>query len=69
MKIVRIEAMPVLLEAPSFRSTYGTVGNYANVIIRVESDTGLVGIGEASPNWAKRKRPSRWWSVASWHRP
>jgi muconate cycloisomerase len=49
MKIVRIEAMPVLLEAPSFRSTYGTVGNYANVIIRVESDTGLVGIGEASP--------------------
>jgi L-Ala-D/L-Glu epimerase len=49
MKIVKIEAIPVLLEAPAFHSTYGTVRNYANVVVRIESDEGIVGVGEASP--------------------
>src|SRR5579859_6390825 len=49
MKIAKVEPIPVLLEAPPFRSTYGTVSNYANVIVRIETDDGLTGIGEASP--------------------
>jgi len=49
VKIAKVEAIPVLLEAASFCSTYGTVGDYANVIVRVESDSGVVGVGEASP--------------------
>ena len=49
MKIAKIEAIPVLLEAPAFHSTYGTVRNYADVMVRIESDEGIVGVGEASP--------------------
>jgi L-alanine-DL-glutamate epimerase-like enolase superfamily enzyme len=54
MKIARVETIPVVLEAPPFHSTYGTVGNYANVIVRITNDSGLVGIGEASP-WVPRE--------------
>ncbi len=49
MKITKVEVIPVLLEAPPFRSTYGTVRDYANIIVRLHSDDGATGVGEASP--------------------
>lgn len=49
MKINRIEAIPVRLEAKPFKTSYGDFSDYHNVIIKIHSDQGVIGIGEASP--------------------
>jgi L-alanine-DL-glutamate epimerase-like enolase superfamily enzyme len=49
MKIQKIEAIPVKLEAKPFKTSYGDFSDYHNVIVKVFCDNGHIGIGEASP--------------------
>jgi L-alanine-DL-glutamate epimerase-like enolase superfamily enzyme len=55
MKITKIEAIPVRMPRPRpFKSSLGTQQASENAIVRIYTDEGLVGIGEASSIWDRR---------------
>ena len=55
MKITHIEAIPVRVPRPqSFKSSLGVQLASENAVVRVYTDEGLIGIGEASSIWDRR---------------
>lgn len=57
MKITRIEAIPVRVPRPRpFKSSLGTQQASENAVVRVYTDSGLIGLGEASSIWDRRGR-------------
>ena len=55
MKITHIEAIPVRVPRPqSFKSSLGVQLASENAVVRVYTDEGLIGIGEASSIWERR---------------
>ena len=57
MKITHIEAIPVRVPRPRpFKSSLGIQQGSENAVVRVFTDSDLVGIGEASSIWDRRGR-------------
>jgi L-alanine-DL-glutamate epimerase-like enolase superfamily enzyme len=55
MKITHIEAIPVRVPRPqSFKSSLGVQLASENAVVRIHTDEGLIGIGEASSIWDRR---------------
>ena len=57
MKITSIEAIPVRVPRPRpFKSSLGVQQASENAVVRIHTDEGLVGLGEASSIWDRRGR-------------
>ena len=60
MKITRIEAIPVCIPRPRpFKSSLGVQQGSENAVVRIFTDSDLIGIGEASSIWDRRGRGER----------
>jgi o-succinylbenzoate synthase len=49
LKIQKVEALPVSLPVGPFSDAYGTYDHLNYVVVKIHTDEGLTGIGEASP--------------------
>jgi len=49
LRIEKIEALPVSLPVEPFCDAYGTYDHLNYVIVKIHTNEGLTGIGEASP--------------------
>ncbi len=57
MKITSVEAIPVRVPRPRpFKSSLGVQQASENAVVRIHTDEGLVGLGEASSIWDRRGR-------------
>lgn len=57
MKITKVEAIPVRVPRPRpFKSSLGVQQASENAVVRIHTDEGLVGVGEASSIWDRRGR-------------